>query len=121
MILICNPVEAWALRMVRGFEAMPLPVLMSPAIAAGTVIACIPSAIASGYDGAPQIEVSKNATVHFEDTTPAAIGTPGSPNIVAAPTRSLLQQELIGVKLRVKCAWASLQPGAVNFMTGVKW
>lgn len=121
MVLICNPVEGWSIRMVRGFETMPLPVLMSPAIPGGQVIAVIPEAIASGYDGAPQIEVSKNATVHFEDTTPAQIGTVGTPNVVAAPTRSLLQQELIGVKLRVKCAWASLQPGAVQYMTGVRW
>jgi len=124
MIIITNPRQAWNLLMSRGFQTLGLPILQSPAIPAGTIIAVVPEAIASGYDGAPQIEVSKQATVQFEDTTPQQIGTvnpsPPPPTLVAAPTRSLLQH-MIGVKVRVRCAWASLQPGAVQFMTGVKW
>jgi hypothetical protein len=121
MIIISSPRSAWALRLALGFQALPLPVLMSPAIAAGTVIAVIPEAIASAYSGQLEIDVVKEPAIHFEDTTPAQIGVAGTPNVVAAPTRSLWQQELIGVKLRMRCAWASLQPGAVAYMTGTKW
>src|SRR5262249_50312604 len=120
LILIAHPVEAWNLLMLRGFERLVPPVLQSPAIPRGTVIGVVPEAIASGYDGDPQVEVSKQAT-DFEDTTPLAIGTPGSPPTVAAPTRSLLQQELTGVKVRMRCAWASLQPGAAQFLQSVNW
>jgi hypothetical protein len=120
MVLIANPREGLAARMLSGFETTPtLPVLMSPAIPSGTAIAVVPEAIASGYDGLPEIEMSKHAAVHFEDTSPQPIVS--SPGVVAVPTRSLYQPEMIGVKMRVHCAWASLQPGAVQYMIGVKW
>jgi hypothetical protein len=121
MVVITSPRSALALRMALGYQVVPLPVLMSPSVAAGTVIAVIPEAVASAYSGIPEIDVVREPSIHFEDTAPLAIGTPGSPPTVAAPTRSLWQQELIGVKLRMRCAWASLQPGAVAFMTGTKW
>ena len=107
--------------MALGFQALPLPVLMSPVIPAGTVIAVAPEAIGSGYGGTPEVEVSKTPAAHFDDTSPQPIGTPGSPNVVAAPTRSLWQQDMLGIKLRMRCAWASLQRGAVQFMTATKW
>ena len=94
---------------------------MSPTITPGTVIAVVPEAIGSGYAGVPEVETSKQGTIHFEDTAPQRIGAVGSPNVVAAPTRSFFQQDMLGVKLGVKCAWASLQPGAVQFMTGILW
>jgi hypothetical protein len=38
----------------------------------------------------PRFDVSDQATLHMEDTTPLAIGTAGSPNTVAAPVRSIV-------------------------------
>jgi hypothetical protein len=119
MILVCNPKEGFVLRMTGGYEAPAINVFMTPSVASGTVIAVVPEAIASGYDGLPEVETSKQASVHFEDTSPQPIvGTGG---VVASPVRSLFQPEMIGVKVRLRCAWASLQPGAVQFMTSVKW
>src|SRR5262249_45889558 len=115
MILITNPREGLSARMLSGFEATPtLPILMTPSVPSGTVIPAIPAALASGFAGVPEVEMSTQWEVLFEDTSPTAV--PG-----VGPTRSLFQQAMIGVKVRVKCAWASLQPGAVQFMTSVKW
>jgi hypothetical protein len=112
LTLVCNAREATKLRILRG-PVFEFQLLSSPAIAAGTVIALVPTAIASGTEGLPETETSKQPEVHFEDTSPQPVP--------AAPTKSLFQQAMIGVKVRVRCAWSSLQPGAVQFMTGVKW
>jgi hypothetical protein len=78
----------------------------------GTVIGLIPGGIASGYQGQVDVETSLAAVVHMEDASPQAIGTPGSPNVVAAPTASAWQAYLIVVKVRARMAWA-VQPACV--------
>jgi hypothetical protein len=113
LTIVCNAREATKLRLLRG-PVFEFQLLSSPAIAAGTVIALVPTAIASGYEGAPEIETSKHPEVHFEDTSPQPV--PAGPS-----TRSLFQQAMLGLKVRVRCAWATLQPGAVQYMTSVKW
>ena len=77
--------------MSRGFERLLMTVLMSPSVPAKTVIAVAPQAIASAYSGEPEIEIASAPTLHTEDSSPQAIGTPGAPNVVAAPTRSFFR------------------------------
>lgn len=95
-------------------------VLTSAYIPAGTVIGVIPAGLASGYAGIAEIDTSLAATVHMEDTAPLAIGTPGSPPTVAAPTLSAFQSGLILIKVRGRCAWC-VQPGAVAVVQGASW
>jgi hypothetical protein len=95
-------------------------VLTSAYIPAGWVAGVIPQGLAAGYAGIAQIETSTAATVHMEDTTPLAIGAPGSPPTVAAPTLSAFQSGLIVIKVRGRCAWC-VQPGAVSLVTGAAW
>jgi hypothetical protein len=113
LTIVANAREATKLRLLRG-PVFEFQLLSSPAVAAGTVIALVPSAIATGTEGLPEIETSKHPEVHFEDTSPQPV--PAAPS-----TRSLFQQAMLGVKVRVRCAWGVLQPGAVQFMTSVKW
>ena len=87
---------------------------------AGQVIGLVPGGLAVGYAGNVEIEVTTGATVHFEDTTPLAIGTPGTPPTVAAPTHSAFQEDLLIVKARGRCAW-TVQPGAVAVINGAAW
>jgi hypothetical protein len=119
MVIITSPRSAWQLLLTRGFAQAPLPVLMSPAIPAGTLIAVVPEAIGSGYSGLPEVEVSKFGLMHFEDTNPLPIVGPGG--VVASPARGSWQTDSLGIKLRMRAAWASLQPGAVQYMTGVRY
>src|SRR5262249_17031776 len=121
MVLVVHPQLAWHLIMLKGFQQLPMPILQSPAIPRGTVIGVAPEAVASAYSGVPEIEVSGNVAAHMEDSTPQAIATPGAPPTVAAPTRSFWQTDSLAVCVRVRSAWANLQPGAVQFLQSVNW
>jgi len=75
--------------------------IMSLGVPAKTVIAIAPAGIASGYQGPPQIESSKDAVIHFEDTNPQPIvGTGGA---VAQPSKSAFQTFVLAVKVRAEC------------------
>jgi hypothetical protein len=116
LVLVCHPKQGFDLLLARGFEQLGTTVLMSPSIPKGTVIGIAPQAIASAYSGEPEIEVSGNVgAAHFEDTTSASDLMTGS------PVRSFWQTDSLAVKVRVRCAWASLQPGAVQTISGVAW
>jgi hypothetical protein len=122
MVLCCNPRQGTALLMSRGMQTLPLRVLMSPMIPAKTIIAIAPEGVASAYGGEPQVEVSNNAgALHMEDTTPLAIGTPGAPPTVAAPTRSVWQTDSVAVRVKMRAAWSVLVPGAVQAIVGTNW
>ncbi len=119
-VYIANSAQALSIRLLAGPRFTNM-ILGTPALAAGTVVAVDPLAIASGYSGVPEVEISREGVVHFESATPAAIGTAGSPNTVAAPVRSAWQENLLLLKLRMKCCWGVLVPGAVQVVTGVAW
>jgi len=67
---------------------------------ARTVTAIEVGAFASGFTSEPEISVGRESTLHF-DTTPQAIGVSGSPT---APTSSLWQQDLVALRLILRCA-----------------
>jgi len=120
MILVAAPQQAVALKLLAG-PKFDNPVFGTTALADGTVAAFAQGAVAAAFDGSPTVEASKEAVVHFEDTTPLAIGTPGSPNTVAAPTRSAFQQDMLIIRVRAKATWAVIAPGGAQQITGVKW
>ena len=96
------------------------PLLTTLALPPKTLVAIAPSAVASAYSEVPQIETSKIPAVHFEGATPEAIGTAGTPSVVAAPTCSHFQADMISVKVRARAAWAVL-PGGASFVSGINW
>ena len=65
--------------------------------------------------------MSKDAVAHFDDLSPLPISTPGSPNTVAAVTRSAWQQDLLFLKVRLNGAWGVVQPGAIQVIHSVTW
>ena len=93
----------------------------SNAVADGTIIAVAPAAFVSGFGPVPKITISQNAVVHLEDTSPAQIGTTGSPNVVAAPTRSAFQTDSIVVRAILDAAWTLRASGAVAWISGATW
>jgi hypothetical protein len=118
MVVVTSPGRAVQLRaLVESTDALTVG---SAAVPATEVIAVAPSGIATGYLGVPQVETSKESTIVFDDAAPPPIGTPGSPPVVGAPTRSLLQQDLIGIKLRARAAWTAA-PGAVALIQNPAW
>jgi hypothetical protein len=95
-------------------------ILTSAYIPAGMVVGVIPEGLAVGYAGIAEIETSTAATVVMDDTAPPALGTPGSPPVVGAPSLSSFQSGLILIKVRGRCAWC-VQSGSVAVITGASW
>jgi hypothetical protein len=72
----------------------------------------------SGDD--PRFEVSDQATLHMEDTTPLAIGTPGTPPTVAAPTRSMFQTDSLALRMILPMNWIMRRP-VISWVAAVTW
>lgn len=120
MIIVTHPETATKLRLLAS-PNFTNTVLGTPQVAVGTVIGIAPGGLVVAYRGTPEIETSTEAAVHFEDTSPLAIssGVQGS-GVLATPTKSAFQTNLIIVKVRCRCAWAAL-PHAVQYLTGATW
>lgn len=97
------------------------PVIVSGSVAAGIVILVDAADFVSVTGDDPRFDVSDQATIHMEDTTPLAIGTVGSPNTVAAPTRSLWQTDSIGIRMILPMNWAMRRTGTVAWTQNVNW
>jgi hypothetical protein len=117
-VFIAGPREAMILKTKSGpnFDNQ---VLTSIGLPAKQVIAVAPAGLASGYQGPPEIDTSKEAVLHFEGQSPADIVTV-SPTVVAAPTKSTFQSYLLAVRVRARCAWAAA-PGSVQVISAVNW
>lgn len=119
IMFFASPGRALALRTYLD-EAAP-PIFGSSAIPAGQLICLDAAAFASGFGATPQIAAATEATVHFEDTTPAQIGTAGSPNVVAAPTRSAFQLELVVLRCILSASFCMRLPAIAHIDTGMTW
>ena len=119
MIIVTTAALATKLRVLASLK-FSNEVLSSSSVPAGEVIAIAAGGLVTGYDGTVTIEVTEEPTLHFEDTTPADIGTPGAPPVVAYPVESIWQTDSLALKVRGWCAWA-VHPGAVAWITGAAW
>ncbi len=95
IIIVASPAQYVAARLVlRGNPGFDI--FSSSALAAGTLVAIAPNALASAIDSTPRFDVSTQGVLHMEDATPAQFATSGMPNVVSAPLRSLYQTNCIG-------------------------
>jgi hypothetical protein len=117
IVFVAGPKQATVIKFFAGalFDA---PVYSSIALA-GKVAAFAGPALAAAYADLPQIETTREAAMHYEDTTPLNIGTPGTPPTVAAPTYSAFQKELIAIRVRGRAAWG-VHPGGAA-VVAVSW
>lgn len=97
------------------------PVILSSTVTAGMVILVDAADFVSVEGDAPRFDVSDQATLHMEDTTPLAIGTAGSPNTVAAPVRSLYQTDSMALRMIMDVNWALRRTGVVAWTQSVTW
>jgi len=75
----------------------------------------------SATGDSPRFDVSDQAVLHMEDTTPLQIATVGTPPTVAAPTRSLWQTDTIGIRMIMDLNWAMRRTGSVVWTTAMTW
>jgi len=97
------------------------PVVVSGNVTAGMVILLDAADFAVIEAGAPRFDVSDQAVLHFEDTTPVQIGTTGAPNVVAAPARSLWQTDSMAIRMILDVNWGFVRAGTIAFTTAVTW
>lgn len=97
------------------------PIIISGTVTATTIILLDAADFVSVEGDEPLYDVSDQATLHMEDTTPLAIGTAGTPTVVAAPVRSLFQTDSIALRMILPMNWAMRRSGVVSVTTGVTW
>jgi hypothetical protein len=119
-VFIAAPGQAAALKMRIG-PRFDYPVLASAALAAGTIVAIEVKSFVSGFSATPTFDASNQTVVQLEDTSPAQIGTVGTPNVVAAPLRSLWQSNCTAVKMILRCAWGMRAPNHVQLVSSTTW
>jgi HK97 family phage prohead protease/HK97 family phage major capsid protein len=95
-------------------------VIQAGTVPLGTVIVVDAADFVSVGGESPRFEISDQATLHMEDTTPLAIGTPGSPATVAAPVRSMFQTDSMALRLILPLNWTMRRP-VVAWVAGVTW
>lgn len=95
-----------------------IPIVQSTNVTNGIVSYVSSDAMGFGQELSPYFEMSDSATLHFEDTSPAAIGTVATPNVVAAPVYSLFQQDAFALKMIWTLDWRILRKAGVQVLTG---
>ena len=97
------------------------PVIQSTTVPVTVVILVDAADFASLSGDDPRFELSDQATLHMEDTTPLNIGTAGAPPTVAAPTQSMFQTDSIALRMILPINWIMRRSGLVAWLTGVTW
>lgn len=100
---------------------MGYPVLQSTSVTPDTMFLIDAADFVTATGDDPRFDISDQATLHMEDTTPLALGTAGSPATVAAPMRSLWQTDTLGIRMILDMNWAMRRAGMVQFVTGLTW
>jgi hypothetical protein len=96
-------------------------VITSGYMAAGSVGAVDANAIAM-LVSQPEFALSRNAALHMENTAPLPIatGVQGSAT-VAAPTRSMFQEDAVALRCVLRASWAKRRTGCTALATSVTW
>lgn len=86
-----------------------------------TLIAVDATDFVSTTGDTPEFDVSDQATLHMEDTTPLPIVGSGGTPVTASPVRSLWQTASIGVRMIWDINWAMRRAGMVAAVAAVTW
>jgi hypothetical protein len=135
LVLLINPADALSLQWVTiadgsfPFDSVQngnlrgLRVLQSSTVTVKQPIMVDANEFASVTSDSPEFDVSDQATIHEEDTTPLQIatGAQGS-GVLATPTRSLWQTYSAAIRMILPMNWAMRRTGMVSFMAGpITW
>ena len=128
IVVIMNPAQGLALSMMEGPVGDPnwfdrirqrVTILESTHATAARLIALRASDFA-GAGGNPEFDVSEQATIHMEDTTPLEIVSGTGPT-TADPVRSLWQTNSMGVRMLMDVSWTMRRTGMVQWIDTTSW
>jgi HK97 family phage major capsid protein/HK97 family phage prohead protease len=97
------------------------PIIDSGTIPLGEVIAIDAADFVTVGGEAPRFEISDQATLHMEDTSPLPIVGGADPGTPANPVRSLWQTDSLALRLILPLNWTIRRPGVVAYVPGVTW
>jgi HK97 family phage prohead protease len=97
-----------------------IPFIDSATVPAKTMILVDAADFVSITGDTMRFEISDQATLHMEDTTPLDLVT-GSPGTVASPQRSLFQTDSLALRMILPMNWGLRRTGVVAVVTGVTW
>ena len=106
---------------INNNRLMGYPVIKSGTVPLGTVICMDAADYVSITGDTPRFEISDQATLHMEDTSPQHIGTAGTPGVVAAPAVSMFQTDSLALRLILPMNWAQRRAGTIAWVAGVTW
>jgi len=123
--VIMNPAQSLAISLMDGpdnnanwFQAIRdrITIIESENATANRLIALRNPDFATGLGDMPEFEISNQATIHMEDTSPAALSASASPNTVAAPIRSFFQTDSLGIRMIMDVSWTMARSGMVQWI-----
>lgn len=128
--VIMNPKQGFSLSMMPGPGdgrfgwADPLmsrlTMIESTHATANRLIAIRNSDFVTANGDQPEFDVSEQATIHMEDTTPLEIVSGTGPT-TADPVRSLWQTGSIGIRMIMDVAWKMRRTGMVQWIDTTTW
>ena len=126
--VVINPAQGLALSLMEGPVGDPnwfqrirdrVTIIESTSATAGRLVALRNSDfVAAG--GNPAFDVSEQATIHMEDTTPLEIVSGTGPT-TADPVRSLWQTNSMGVRMVLDVSWTMRRSGVVQWINGTSY
>jgi HK97 family phage prohead protease/HK97 family phage major capsid protein len=125
LLLLMNPAQARAVAMTPGPDGtlgwsdpiMPNRVA-STTVPVGRIILIDAADFVSATGDVPEFEMSNEAVLHMEDSTPAQISAGTD---VAAPVQSMFQTAQIAMRMLLDVSWAMRRQGMVSYIDGVTW
>jgi HK97 family phage major capsid protein/HK97 family phage prohead protease len=127
--VVMNPAQGLRLAMMPAPVGNPtwfsairdrVTIIESTHATAGRLIALRNSDFATALGDAPEFDISEQATVHMEDTTPLEIVSGTGPT-TADPVRSFFQTATIGVRMLMDVSWKMRRSGMVQWINGTSW
>lgn len=128
IVVIINPAQGLNSSMMAGPTGDPMwlqrikdrvTIIESTNATANRLIAIRASDFA-GAGANPEFDVSEQATIHMEDTTPLEIVSGTGPT-TADPVRSLWQTASIGVRMLMDVSWTMRRTGMVQWIDTTTW
>jgi HK97 family phage prohead protease/HK97 family phage major capsid protein len=105
---------------IRGGSLATIPFIDSATVPAKTMILVDAADFVVIGGDAPRMEMSDQATLHMEDTTPLDLVS-GSPGTVASPQRSLFQTDSLALRMVLPLNWVQRRAGTVAWTQNVTW
>ncbi|MEP6827935.1 MAG: phage major capsid protein [Aestuariivirga sp.] len=127
--VVMNPAQGLAIALMPAPLGQPnwfdniskrVSIVESTHATAGRLIALRNSDFATALGDAPEFDISEEATIHMEDTTPLEIVSATGPT-TANPVRSLWQTGSIGVRMLMDISWKMRRSGVVGWINGTSY